>query len=628
MSEKIIEALKKHLEKQPINSSITKLEKSIPGITEVLSTCPGIKLGEKIWNLFNPGKYERFSTCPTCGKETKRFISLTSGYRQFCGNTCASKDPALIEARSAFLKNPENIKNRKTPKGENSPLARRHKEAANILAKYVPGSDKILTIDEIKIIKDKLITIKTNTISTLMLTHPDIFEIIKDCFGRSCSEKLYNALNPGVRNNHLKCHVCETQTDNYVSLERGYRLFCSNKCSMTDEKRKSKAISNFWSDDSKKKRVESLIEHYGTDSMIDVNRKKAVATMQKNYGVDYPGQSKACRDKAKAVVIEKYGVDNVWKDPEVKQRCADTLFERYGVNSPLELVDWSKINVTKWQTDINFILEELGIVTILNDRTLITPYEIDIYCPELKIGIELNGLYWHTENKGKNSSYHLLKQQQCENLGIKLIQIFEDEWFNQKEIVIGRLLAILGKAEKIYARKCTVEKIKYKEAVPFMQDTHIQGMVSGSHNIGLKIDGELVALLVMGSPRFNKKYDWELLRYSSKTGIVVVGGASRLLTSFLKDNPGSVISYADRRWSQGNLYKILGFKEINRTAPSPSYVDVKTLNRISVYKVRGSKIKRYVPEDIYDSRLTEEANMQLAGFERIFDCGSLVFTKD
>ena len=91
----------------------------------------------------------------------------------------------------------------------------------------------------------------------------------------------------------------------------------------------------------------------------------------------------------------------------MKQRCADTLFERYGVNSPLELVDWSKINVTKWQADINFILEELGIVTILNDRILITPYEIDIYCPELKIGIELNGLYWHTENKGKNSSYHL-----------------------------------------------------------------------------------------------------------------------------------------------------------------------------------------------------------------------------
>jgi len=154
----------------------------------------------------------------------------------------------------------------------------------------------------------------------------------------------------------------------------------------------------------------------------------------------------------------------------------------------------------------------------------------------------------------------------------------------------------------------------------------VKGMVSGSHNIGLKYEGELVSLLVMGSPRFNKKYKWELLRYCTKVGITVVGGASKLLSSFLKENPGTLISYADRRWSQGNLYKTLGFKEINRTAPSHSYVDLHEMIRLSTYKVRGDKIKRYI--DKHDPRLTEAANMQLAGYERIFDCGSLVFTKE
>ena len=632
-NEELLIALKNHLEFQPVNSSIFKLEKTIPGISKILESCPGIKLGEKIWNLLNPNQYERFSTCPTCGKETKKFISLTSGYRQFCGNNCASKDPNISKARSNSLKDPINIRKRiKTQKENNDSgngLKGMRNKVAKILSSCSPGNEnKIATIKELEAINLILPTVKQNCFSILPLSHPELYSLIKDFYGLSFSEKIFNAINPGIRNKHLNCIGCNKKLDSYITLKKGYRIYCSNLCSMSHDPFKQKALSQLWSIDSKKNRSNTLIEKYGTDSMIDINRTKSIASMQEKYGVDYPGQSQEIRDKTKAVVIEKYGVDNVWKVPKVRAKCTSTLLENHGVTSPLQLVDWSQINVTKWQDELSFILTEIGITHLLNDRTKIYPLEIDIYCPDLKIGIELNGLYWHTESQGKNSSYHLLKQQKCEDQGIRLIQISEDEWIHKKMIIIGRLLAILGKAERIFARKCTIEKIPYKEAVLFLNETHIQGMVSGSHNIGLRYNGELVSLLVVGSPRFDKKYKWELFRYSSKIGVSVIGGAGRLLAYFSRNNKGSIISYADRMWSNGNLYQTLGFTEKSRTAPSPFYVDLKNMIRLSVYKVRGEKIKRYVPDNIYDPRLTESANMQLAGYERTFDCGSLVYIKN
>jgi len=240
-NEGLIEQLKQHLVKQPINSSITKLEKTIPGISTILEHCPGVKLGEKIWNLFHPGEYIKYSTCPTCGAETKKFISLTSGYRQFCGNACASKDPKVLEGRSKAFKDPAN---RRVAKGEDSSLSKRHKEAARILAEYVPGTAKVLSEQELKIVYDQLPTINTNMTSTLMFSHPDVFEIIKNCFGRSCSEKLYNALNPTTRDKHLVCLTCGKPTDKYITIEKGYRLFCDNKCQMADQQLQAGLLCN------------------------------------------------------------------------------------------------------------------------------------------------------------------------------------------------------------------------------------------------------------------------------------------------------------------------------------------------------------------------------------------------
>lgn len=94
---------------------------------------------------------------------------------------------------------------------------------------------------------------------------------------------------------------------------------------------------------------------------------------------------------------------------------------------------------------------------IKNNRDVISPKELDIYLPDRKLAFEYDGLYWHSENMGTTPSYHSEKTDSCENAGIKLAHIFENEWMFKKEIVKGRISCMLGKYYRtIFARKCDV----------------------------------------------------------------------------------------------------------------------------------------------------------------------------
>jgi hypothetical protein len=132
---------------------------------------------------------------------------------------------------------------------------------------------------------------------------------------------------------------------------------------------------------------------------------------------------------------------------------------------------------------------------------------------------------------------------------------------------------------------------------------------------------ELVALMTFGVPRYNGKYEWELLRYCTKLNTTVVGGASKLFKSFLRTHEGRVISYADRHWSQGNLYQQLGFSLVNTSPPSYFYVVHGKRER----RERYQKHKLATLLSSFNPELTEKENMKLAGYHAIYDCGSLVF---
>ena len=263
-----------------------------------------------------------------------------------------------------------------------------------------------------------------------------------------------------------------------------------------------------------------------------------------------------------------------------------------------------------------------------SNRIILKGKEIDIYIPELKIGIEYNGLYWHSDLY-YNNNYHLNKLKITEKKGIKLVQIFGDEWLYKQDIVKSRLLNIIGKTpSKIYARKCTIKEVSSKDCSSFLDQNHIQGKLGAKVRLGLYHNDELVSLMTFGNLRKNlgqssKEGSYELLRFCNKLNTTVIGGASKLFKYFINNyNPNSIISYADRRWSEGNLYYNLGFNLIGKSRPNYFYVNLKnTTIREGRFKYR----KDILVKQGFDPDKSEHEIMKERGYARIYDCGTLKF---
>lgn len=269
---------------------------------------------------------------------------------------------------------------------------------------------------------------------------------------------------------------------------------------------------------------------------------------------------------------------------------------------------------------INF-LKSLGFSPRSHNRSVLKGRELDIYIPEKKLAIEYDGLYWHSSNF-KENTYHVNKTDECLKNGVTLIHIFEDEWQTKPSIVKNRLKHLLGvHSTRIAARKCVVSKIDYTVAEQFCNKYHIQGACPSSVNLGLFYKGRIVAVMTFGKPRFSKAHSWELLRYCSLGSVSVTGGAGKLLSYFRKHYQGSIITYADRRWSNGNLYRKLGMKELKKS--KPSYYYIKNGIRYNRVVFQKHKLSKLLP--VYDSTISETNNMQRNGYYKLYDCGCYRF---
>ncbi len=254
----------------------------------------------------------------------------------------------------------------------------------------------------------------------------------------------------------------------------------------------------------------------------------------------------------------------------------------------------------------------------INDRTLIKPFELDIIIPNKKIAIEYNGLYWHSEQQGKDKHYHLNKYNLCKQQGYRLIQIWENEWLTKQYIVKSILLNAIGiHQQKIHGRKCIIKNISPKEARPFYDDNHIQGFHGGKHK-GLYYQGNLVSLMSIDKRG-------ELQRFVNKCNTIVHGAFSKLLKSFNIDN---IYTFADLRYFTGNVYQMNGFEYIYQIKPNYWYI-----KQMNVYHRRTFQKKniQYKFENgvlqYFDSNKTEYENMLDNGYDRIWDCGNLKFEK-
>ena len=288
--------------------------------------------------------------------------------------------------------------------------------------------------------------------------------------------------------------------------------------------------------------------------------------------------------------------------------------------------------ISKQEKEVyNFMLKITEDKILENNRTLIAPQELDMVIPEKKVAVEYCGLYWHSDIAGKGRKYHLDKLKSIEEKGYRLITIFEDEWVLKPEIVKSRLSNILGgkNLTKVHARKCIIKEISPQLARSFCNENHLQGYGSGSRiKLGAFYNNILVSVMTFSKPSLAKgnKVDkiksnmWELHRFCSKLNHAIPGIASKLLKHFERNYDwNEIFSFADRRWSDGNVYEKIGFTLQHETMPNYWYFKGSSLERTHRFALRKTK------DD--NPNITEWENRQLAGWNRIWDCGNLKYVK-
>ena len=215
-----------------------------------------------------------------------------------------------------------------------------------------------------------------------------------------------------------------------------------------------------------------------------------------------------------------------------------------------------------------FLHENLG--GVLNDREVLSGKEIDLYFPEEKVALEINGVYYHSADFLK-SNYHQEKVDLAAQKGISLFHVWYDK-NTDFDLILSWAKSKLNKINnKIFARKTTIKNIDSKTYKSFLEETHLQGSTNSKVKYGLFFGGELVS--VMGFSY--RSGEWTLDRFSSKKHIVVVGGFSKLFKNFLAaKKPEKVITYSDFSYSDGSVYLKNGFKkESISSGPRLYYTD-------------------------------------------------------
>ena len=185
--------------------------------------------------------------------------------------------------------------------------------------------------------------------------------------------------------------------------------------------------------------------------------------------------------------------------------------------------------------------------------------------------------------------------------GYKQFTIYEDLWFTKGNIVRNRLLANFGMGERIFARRCRVGKINAETAKKFLEANHLIGDARSVFRYGLFYGEELVSVATFSASRPMERHgkvvrSYEWVRYANRSALRIVGGMGKLLNHFVVvEKPDEVMSYADIDWSDGDVYRKLGFKQIGETSPVMFYVNSDTYERIPGKKLLRDK--KYIVAD-------------------------------
>jgi hypothetical protein len=496
-----------------------------------------------------------------CNNLTK-YKNSTLGYYEYCSNKCISSDPNIKK-----IKEEKSIKKWGTKTPAESDLIKLKIKKTNNL-KY--GGNSPMSNDKIKE-KSKITIIKN-----------------------------WGVDNPSKSEEILHKRV-QSFKNNISSFKESYKKASIDKY----------GVEHPWSNpDIHKKTVDKQIESK-KNILRDITNLKLLNYLNHeivdiNFDMFKRNISIKC-DKEHIFEINREQLYNRVKNKSILCTVCNPL---YSGNSGMEIELF------------NFIEKNYNLDIVANSRKIIKPFEIDIFLPNINVGFEFNGLYWHSSLQ-KSKDYHKNKYEKSIQNNIKLITIWEDDWVLKQDIVKSFILNKLDKTpNRIFARNCTIREVTYKESKLFLDENHLQGDCKSSIRIGLYYNDELVSLMTFSKlrlPLSQRGLDdvYELTRFCNKTYHTVVGGASKIINYFIKKyRPEEIHTYSDNMISDGNLYQKLGFEYKHTSNPGYWYV----INGIRKHRFNFRKHK--LVENGFDSNKTEEEIMLERGYHRIYNSGN------
>lgn len=510
--------------------------------------------------------------------------------------------------------------------------------------------------------------------------NPELWKSVKEKFGTKFPfmEALYlfqhELEEPPV------CTLCGKPVK-FRNINLGYQHYCSSKCSNSDPNKIkqtketcleryggvapacSKEVSQKMistakehgydfrgrtgplSEETKQKMKETCMERYGVENVMKLDEYKTKVSISINYDEIGEKIKNTWKEKEKAKHSEIIDIDYdeylytiQCPHPECTRciekqfiipipRYRDRLRDHTEICTKLLPVGEANIKNTFPEIFVQNILDDHKINYEANNRTILDGKELDLYLPEHNLAIECNGVYWHSDRASfpQNKMRHYEKWRDCQKQDIQLLTIWEDQIYNKPEIVKNIILSKLGIYNyKIGARQCTFIQ-DHNDVKKFLDKYHLQGSCKFEKSYSLLYNDELVCTMCfskknhrVGMGSNNGEISYELVRFCTKSGYQVVGGAQRLLTHFCKEHPGcTIISFASHDISNGNLYEKLRFELISIVPTSYWYIEEKTLKRYHRFSfTKGSLVKKG-----FDPNLTEFEIMDSLPYYRIYDSG-------
>jgi len=468
----------------------------------------------------------------------------------------------------------------------------------------------------------------------------------------------------------VRCDECSVEKKLKFKLYTSYGYsdgaYLCKKCKLKKNNLEKWGVENVFQLDSVKQKSKMTnlekrgVEFISQSDEIKEKVKKSISKLDKEK----------VNEKRKITTLNKLGVENVSQSEEIKNKKVKTNIENWGTENNKKSEKFRKIhfNISKHENYIeyvgngislfkcdnnldhnfeihidNFIRRKeykINLCSICNpissnssgleiqlfkfiqsiytneiiQNFRIDRMEIDIYLPDLNLGFEFNGVYWHS-SLYKEKNFHIDKSKFFMERGIRIIHIWEDDWINKTEIIKSQIKNLLGLSNRIGARKCKVVEITdVNVAKNFLNFNHIQGWVNSKIKLGLIFEDRLISIMTFDSFEGRKKMlenEYNLNRFCNLLDYSVIGGASKLLNYFVeKFNPKRIISYSDRDWSIGELYKKLEFEKVSESDADYKYV----VEGKRIHKSNFKKSKTGVSESELE-------------IPKIWDCGKIKWEK-